>query len=100
MLSTLLVTFMRAFLGLGGGDRYLSDDADVCGARPVVWRHGVYNPDDVSLHHPHIILMALLARQLQELLDEVHDVCPGVHVPVLASHVNTIDLPSVSQNKG
>lgn len=67
---------------------YLSDNADIRGARPVVRSHSVNDPDDVPLHHPHVVLMAVLTRQLQELLDEVHDVCPRIHIAALVPHVS------------
>ena len=76
---------------------YSSDHFDVCGTGAVVWNHGVYDSEDVPLHHADKVEVVLLLGRVAEVLDEVHDVCSVVH-GVLASY-QVSGYVSVSQRQ-
>src|SRR3569833_989284 len=65
--------------GPGGTGRtkdatHLADDLDIGGARCVVGSDSIDDPNNVTLDHPDVVDVPLLLRQLEEMLDEIHDV--------------------------
>lgn len=64
---------------------YPSDDLNIGRSRAVTRRYGIYDCQDVLLHHPHIVRVVLALGHVAEVLNEVHDVCPVVH-RVLEKH--------------
>lgn len=57
-----------------------SDYLDVSSSGAIIWGDGIDDSYYVALYHAYVIDVAVLLCQLQEVLDEVHDVGAGVHV--------------------
>lgn len=61
-------------------EAHLPDYLDICRPRAIVRRYRVHHPDDVALHHAHIVDVAVLIGHVEKVFDEVHDVGASVHV--------------------
>jgi hypothetical protein len=59
---------------------YLPNDFDVSCTGAIIGSNGIDNSDNISLHHPNIVGVAILLGEIEEVLDEVHDIGPNVHV--------------------
>ena len=62
-----------------GKVNYPSHDLDVCCSRPIARCYGIDNYEDILLHHPNEIEVALSLGHITEVLDEIHDICTVVH---------------------
>lgn len=72
---------------VGGGDwgAYPSNDFYVCGAGTVAGCDGVYDSENVSLHHANEVEVVFTLGYLAKVLNEIHNVCPVVHRVLLLS---------------
>lgn len=59
---------------------YLADDLDVGSSRTIIWRHGVDDANDVALHHPDVVRVAVFTCDVKEMLNKIHDIGPCVHI--------------------
>lgn len=62
------------------GRSHFSDDFDIGRSGAVIRGHGIDNPDDVALHHADVVRVAIALRQVEEVLNEVHDIGTCIHV--------------------
>jgi hypothetical protein len=64
---------------------YLSYYFDIGGTGTIIGSNSVYDPDDISLHEPDVVGMAIALCQVKKVLNKVHDIGTSVHVILLVN---------------
>lgn len=68
---------------------YLPGNLDIRSARAVIGCNSVDDTYNIALHHAHVFRVAITVGQVQEVLDEVHNIGARVHAVLFCSMSQT-----------
>lgn len=64
---------------------HLSNHLDISSTGSIIRGNGINDTDDITLHHPNVVGMAVALCHVQKVFDEIHDVGASVHVILVNS---------------